>query len=187
MMFGYVSPVMSSDTDDPQPKANDPKEADSNSLRKRPKHLFNATLSGIEELDQFETEEKKQKALSEIGKEAANPLSFSFWLAVLILAAGTFAATRISKWALRFVHLNSIAEEIIQYVVTFIVFFLLLRWLHRWGARDDLRKKLLAQGIPVCLGCGYSLRGLCRAHERCPECGRVIDEKVRKLMPEKQV
>jgi hypothetical protein len=154
--------------------------------RSRPKHLFNLTLSGIEELDQFESEEQKQKVLGELGREAGSPSKFSLWLAVVILGVSVFAISRLTKWALRFVMLDSLVEDIIQFAVTFAGFFLALRWLHRWGARDDLRKKLLSLGIPVCMGCGYSLRGLTRSHERCPECGREIEEGVRKLMAEEK-
>jgi len=36
-----------------------------------------------------------------------------------------------------------------------------------------IREQLLAHGIPVCLACGYDLRG--RDSSRCPECGRVCN------------
>jgi len=36
-----------------------------------------------------------------------------------------------------------------------------------------LRTGLLAAGVPVCMHCGYDLRGQTEA--RCPECGRAFD------------
>ncbi|MHC4126690.1 MAG: hypothetical protein ACYSWT_03970 [Planctomycetota bacterium] len=43
----------------------------------------------------------------------------------------------------------------------------------RRPTRRRIREELLARGIPVCLACGYSLRG--QTGTRCPECGRAFD------------
>lgn len=53
-------------------------------------------------------------------------------------------------------------------------------YLDRHRATRFLRGRLLDLGVPVCLGCGYYLRGL--TSDRCPECGREIDDRVAKLM-----
>ncbi|MHC4416316.1 MAG: hypothetical protein ACYS0G_13635 [Planctomycetota bacterium] len=45
----------------------------------------------------------------------------------------------------------------------------------RRPTRRRIREELLARGIPVCLDCGYSLRG--QTEPRCPECGRAFDPK----------
>lgn len=45
-----------------------------------------------------------------------------------------------------------------------------------------LRKELLDCGVPVCLKCGYSLRGLPRDRSQCPECGRAFDDRVLTLI-----
>ncbi len=50
---------------------------------------------------------------------------------------------------------------------------LLLGWIVRDEARRMLREMLRAQGVPVCLACGYSLRGA--PEPRCPECGAPSD------------
>ena len=44
-----------------------------------------------------------------------------------------------------------------------------------WGRRFHrfLRERLLALGVPVCLKCGYDLRG--QTEPRCPECGTPFD------------
>ncbi len=41
--------------------------------------------------------------------------------------------------------------------------------------RDQLRRELIARGIPVCLHCGYNLTGL--TEPRCPECGQPFEAK----------
>ncbi len=46
-------------------------------------------------------------------------------------------------------------------------------WRWRWFTRQKLRKELAARGIPICIRCGYDIRGLTDA--RCPECGTEFD------------
>jgi hypothetical protein len=44
----------------------------------------------------------------------------------------------------------------------------------------SLREQLVERGVPICIGCGYDLRG--QIQPRCPECGRscaLADPKVR--------
>ncbi|MGE5607712.1 MAG: hypothetical protein ACM359_00515 [Bacillota bacterium] len=50
---------------------------------------------------------------------------------------------------------------------------LCLFWLFRRRIQRTLRQQLLARGVPICLGCGYDLRG--QLEPRCPECGTPFD------------
>jgi hypothetical protein len=50
----------------------------------------------------------------------------------------------------------------------------------RRDASGFLRERLLDCGVPVCLACGYCLRGI--ASERCPECGVELPPRVREIM-----
>ena len=47
--------------------------------------------------------------------------------------------------------------------------------------RYEVRRYLRERGIPVCLHCGYSLRGL--TDPRCPECAREFDAALLKNHP----
>ncbi len=40
-------------------------------------------------------------------------------------------------------------------------------------ARKSLRRSLLRLGVPICVGCGYDVRG--QQEPRCPECGAAIE------------
>ena len=57
------------------------------------------------------------------------------------------------------------------------VFGLAIQRLWYKPLRDQVRRELIARGIPVCLHCGYSLTGL--SEPRCPECGESFVRKDR--------
>jgi hypothetical protein len=50
----------------------------------------------------------------------------------------------------------------------------------RHAARRQLRERLVELGVPICIHCGYDLRG--QTVPRCPECGRGFDPAL--LQPE---
>jgi len=52
-------------------------------------------------------------------------------------------------------------------------------WLFRRRIQRSLRRQLIDRGVPVCLKCGYQLRGL--MDPRCPECGEAFDERLLEL------
>ena len=145
-------------------------------------NLLNFTLRGLPELDYFPTPEARQAALDEIGAEAGNPKSRHLWLGVLMTVAGVLAARWLAGWLLSFALWPRLVEEILHTVGMLAGFLLVLRWLHRRGTGRDLRTKLLASGVPVCVSCGYLLRGLSPATGRCPECGTEFSARVRDLL-----
>ena len=50
------------------------------------------------------------------------------------------------------------------------------QWYLRNPIRKYLRDELVARGVPICLRCGYDLRG--QTESRCPECGGAFDERL---------
>ena len=146
------------------------------------KHLLNFTLAGLPELEHFEDEAARQAALNEIGEEAADLKSGGYWSGVGILIGATLASQFLGGWLLRFVLWPALLENALNWLATVAAFVLTLRWLHRSGTSAQLRTKLLASGVPVCMKCGYLLRGLSLDSGRCPECGRAFDEPVRAIL-----
>ena len=152
------------------------------SRSKTRRHLFNLTLAGLPELEHFEDEATRQTALNEIGQEAADLKSGGYWSGVGILIGAMLASQFLARWLLRFVIWPALLEEALHWLVTIVAFALTLRWLHRSGVAGQLRTKLLASGVPICMKCGYLLRGLPLDPGRCPECGGAFDEPVRAIL-----
>ena len=144
-------------------------------------NLFRYTLKGVEELDHFPSEESRLRALDEIGSEVRlRDLAFG----ITILAAVVFttaAGTRmLIRWLIPGV-LGS-ADKDVSLLCGVIVGVVVMRWLHRWGTAKSLRRKLLKCGVPVCVHCGYLLRGLPTDVGLCPECGTAIPTETRLII-----
>ncbi|MFQ5495358.1 MAG: hypothetical protein ACE5EX_08240 [Phycisphaerae bacterium] len=56
-------------------------------------------------------------------------------------------------------------------------------WFCRSSVQRSLRGQLVELGTPVCLHCGYDLRG--QEEPRCPECGRPFDKRLLIPTPDK--
>ncbi len=63
-----------------------------------------------------------------------------------------------------------------------LVLVFILRSLYYKRVQRSLREQLVAQGTPICLECGYDLRGQIEA--RCPECGTPFDEMLLRPKPD---
>jgi hypothetical protein len=146
------------------------------------RHLLNFTLRGLPELSYFDNEEQRQRALQEIGGEAGNIRSGGFWLAIVLLVGAAVAARFIAAWLLSYVQWHHELEDLLRVLAMITVAVFVLRRLHRWGAASDLRHKLLQCRIPVCLKCGYLLRGLPAEPGRCPECGIFFSDEVKAIL-----
>lgn len=62
--------------------------------------------------------------------------------------------------------------------VIVLLIFAIVVWLRRQRIRRTLRERLAQSGVPVCIVCGYDLRG--QTVPRCPECGRPFESKTAK-------
>ena len=69
-----------------------------------------------------------------------------------------------------------LARNLVDVFIGFLLFGILavvVAWLLRHRAVARLRERLIWLGVPLCLHCGYDLRG--QIEPRCPECGRTFD------------
>ena len=144
---------------------------------------MNVTLAGIEELEMFPSAEERERAIADHA-DAIRGWDLVLGIAVCVTVA--LGAWVLARWGilggLSYLTSQPIpgwAREIITFGTIVVCMFLTLRKLHRWGVKRELRHRLVALGVPVCVGCGYLLRGLDLKVEKCPECGRAIDEAVR--------
>lgn len=51
-----------------------------------------------------------------------------------------------------------------------------ITWFWRFRCRKFIRQQLVARGIPICIKCGYDVRG--QIEPRCSECGTPFDAKL---------
>ena len=131
-------------------------------------------IARLPELELFPTEEERELAIDDLGKnrehEGAWLLMFILVVTIAILAEPLLASrVTIPSWLS-----GSIMPLILMPSVFGITWWRLRRVAHRF-----LRSKLIESGVPVCVKCGYCLRGL--TSDRCPECGKELDARVRAL------
>ncbi|MFG0253186.1 MAG: hypothetical protein ACF8NJ_09965 [Phycisphaerales bacterium JB038] len=122
------------------------------------------------ELRFFESREAMGEARQQFRVDQAGRMRLlTIGAGVFMALVAAFAMDRLRAWGLSFWGslLVLIALGTVLGTVGSIVF--LHRPYIRW-----VRRYLCAQGIPVCLKCGYDLRA--RTEARCPECGAAFDE-----------
>ncbi|MDX2199118.1 MAG: hypothetical protein SF069_09120 [Phycisphaerae bacterium] len=140
-----------------------------------PLGLLRFTLSGLPELELFESDAQRDAALHRLATKSGDPSKRGWWQGFVVLLPMVIVIWFLMRYARTLVIWPSWIEEGLSFFVLLAAAALVARWLHRGGAARELREQLLLQGVPVCRGCGYSLRGQLEGAQRCPECGREID------------
>lgn len=136
-------------------------------------------LHGMPELDLFDNEVQRRKAIAECFRDAPEEQSRKsyrrYFVHMVVFLTGMLYLRKFT--AMIAIEFRWIAW--IAYVGLAAVF---ARWGEQRQFQRPLRLRAIEYGIPVCVYCGYALRGLPHNHERCPECGEPIDDAVRELM-----
>jgi len=147
-------------------------------VRKRKQHYSHLALWLYPEIKLFEQDEDIGEVLHSRWKRGSKDWPIEFFV-----VAGATALFGISVFAL----LNVIDHEhvkggplgmltiLVCLMVVFLGVFVLVLKNVNGITRRFLRKELVRRGIPVCIKCGYDLRG--QTETRCPECGAEFDEK----------
>jgi hypothetical protein len=128
--------------------------------------------SSYPELDRFDSREEAQRVLRTWQKSMMRKPQF--WLTLLGYAATVPIVLVLLLHTLeRWIDIPASVYGGLAGGVVGGSTMVMVRWLWRGRCRRFLRQELVARGVPVCLKCGYDLRGL--SGPRCPECGRPFD------------
>lgn len=120
------------------------------------------------ELQRFDSKEDAQAALKAWQKKLMKSPRFWLGLVAYTIAVGLFVTlifVSIRQWF-------RIPMRLIGPVVGGVTGgtgMLGVTWFWWHQCRRYLRERLIARGVPICLKCGYDLRG--QVEPRCPECG----------------
>ncbi len=145
------------------------------------------SVRDMPELELFESEQQRRQAIQEIEIESNNPFNAGVWIA-LVIGIVTVAAVRwVAKRVVPLLDLPPGIDTAVHILIILVTIVVVLRALNRWGTARELRAKLLEVGVPVCMYCGYCLRGLAPGARGCPECGRTIDERAATLLEQSDV
>jgi hypothetical protein len=139
-------------------------------------------IGSLPEAEQFESVQQRDEAIGEINQEVSRLRSLDLWTGSGILIVVGLAAWYVFKTLLLLVNWHPLVEKLALWGSVTAVYGVTSWFLWRWGSREGLREKLIGRGIPVCRGCGYSLRGQTAKSKACPECGRAIDEDVARIL-----
>ena len=127
------------------------------------------------ELQRFETREEAGRVLKAWKKQLMK--TPRFWLALIAYTVGVgVTVTLILVYLRPWLGLSSGAFGGVVGGVTGGTGAAALTWFWRRRCRQFLRTELVSRGVPICLKCGYDLRGQDRP--RCPECGTSFDHKL---------
>ncbi len=121
------------------------------------------------EMEQFDSEAEGRQAMERLTLGLIK--DWRFWIVAGVVPVGIVLTL---GWLLReFTTFSRLVSYLIAIAILFATY---VPWLMRGAARGQselLRQQLRDRGIPVCLACGYSLKGL-TSPDRCPECGTSV-------------
>lgn len=113
------------------------------------------------ELDRFEQRKDAAKALTQ-ARAASGEYYIVLWIVPIAIGIVLF-----TEFVLVPIGLNWMGNII--FWPTVVIYPSVCLWLRRRRIRYHLREQLAQSGVPICIQCGYDIRGL--PENRCPECG----------------
>jgi hypothetical protein len=147
-------------------------------------YVDGAYLRDHPELELFPDGARRRASLRRVALRSG--LSWRFWAAAMIAGLGLvpvwYGLTDLVQRA------SGLTQRAVFWacgVPALVVAGMLGNWWLRRGVPRLLRQELLDAGVPVCMGCGYSLRA--SPGPRCPECGRPFDDRVRIIIAASEI
>ena len=131
-------------------------------------------LKDLPETQLFADDEQREKAIRDL--ENSGPA----WHAILHIIILISALLLFKKFVW---YRLPIPPEIESWLFPIFPAFVIIAYSVYWQrqrAAVFFRNILLQDGVPVCMKCGYCLRGL--SSDRCPECGKELDARVQALI-----
>lgn len=128
------------------------------------------------ELERFPSKEARREAEATVDKRT---WYFVRLTRITLLIVFFLAVALCYRWAPQLLPRDLLTTFFLRQGVAIAVFCLALliaSLLTRRRRAQELRKLLCEQGIPICIHCGYDLRG--QTDPRCPECGRAFDPRL---------
>lgn len=144
-------------------------------------------VKGLPEWNLFPDDESRRRAAKEI-ERGMTPRTLKgllqFLISVAIFLGGPMiVAWLITKWALPSMGFSlGVWRDRLFYGLTLIGYVIMVYAMIRRDMPRALRKKLIDCGVPVCLACGYDLRGLPPDRTCCPECGRRFGVEIERIL-----
>ncbi|MCH7591627.1 MAG: protein kinase [Planctomycetes bacterium] len=133
----------------------------------------------IPEVALFETDEQRKAAMRRASSITARGSGrLWIWLLLFLMTLGIIPLLmRVTGLDVEWGRLQT-KYPIVRLIYGPLMMLLMYSWLWfcRSVIRPRLRAQLVAKGIPICVPCGYNLRG--QVDPRCPECGTAFDEKL---------
>jgi hypothetical protein len=144
-------------------------------------------VKGLPEWQMFPDEQARQEAAKDI-ERGMMPRSIrgvlGFLIAVALFLGGPMVvAWLLTQWLLPTLGFSlGVWHDRLMWGMTIVGYVIVVYVAIRRDMPRALRKKLIECGVPVCLACGYDLRGLPRDRTQCPECGRQFSAPVQRLL-----
>ena len=141
-------------------------------------------VSGLPEWSLFPDDDVRQAAIegierSMMPKSVREVIEFLLFVGLLTIVPWWLFLTAANKLFPTWSH-----RGWIPFVGTLVVYLIGVVLAIRRSIRSDLRDALLTAGVPICMKCGYQLRGLPAETTTCPECGKSFDARAARLLDE---
>ncbi len=150
-------------------------------LRRANRWSDKAILGGVPGRDLFPDECTRQEAVVRIDRSMEK--GAEFWLEMILALAVWGAVCFGCAWVIENLIVKSGWVTAGMIAVSILGSVAAVLWTWRRVAARHLRRALIESGVPVCLRCGYPLRGLApEVTPRCPECGWRVSRRVRSVM-----